>query len=90
MPVIFLTVLMILLFPVLVRYKTKQQTNIYIHNKINKPKKKIPWMLLNCKESYLRECLCQYLAFGRSVVALSCLRSAISYFALLWRGIGKW
>lgn len=31
---------MILPFPGPVRYKTKQQTDIYIHNKKNKPKEK--------------------------------------------------
>lgn len=39
MPTIFLTFLVIIPFPVLVRCKTKQQRNI--NNKINKPKKNI-------------------------------------------------
>lgn len=34
--------------------------NIYINNKIN-PRKIFPWMLLNCMESCLRECLGLYL-----------------------------
>lgn len=48
------------------------------------------WMLLNCKESYLREYLGLSFAFARSVVILSCLHSSILYFGSLWRGIRRW
>lgn len=48
-PMIFLTFLVILPFPALVRCKTKQETSIYINKKTN-PNEIFPWMLLNREE----------------------------------------
>lgn len=67
----------------------KQIFTLIIKNKQN-PRRIFSWMLLNCKEFYLREYLGLSLAFARSVVILSCLQSGILYFAPLLRRIRRW